>query len=169
MALGVMVVVILLQVFFRYVLNDALAWPEEAARFLMMWMTGLIAPTAFRRGGFVAIDMVHTKLPTNLGMILTIILLGLSALVLAVGLKFGWIHTTGFAGNFDSSSLRIPLNWIGFESVKVKLRYMHGALFFGVVMMFVVNAELFIRALLNIIAPNIELPEVQALTIEEGE
>ena len=41
MALGLMVVVILLQVVFRYIFNNALAWPDEAARFLMLWMTGL--------------------------------------------------------------------------------------------------------------------------------
>ena len=52
-ALALMVSVILAQVFFRYVLNNALAWPDEAARFLMLWMTALIAPTALRVGGFV--------------------------------------------------------------------------------------------------------------------
>jgi TRAP-type transport system small permease protein len=56
--MALMVIVILAQVFFRYVLGSALAWPEEASRFLMLWATGLMAPTAFRRGGFVAIDMV---------------------------------------------------------------------------------------------------------------
>ena len=32
--MGIMVAAILVQVFWRYVLNDALPWPEEAARFL---------------------------------------------------------------------------------------------------------------------------------------
>ena len=50
-ALALMVGVILLQVFFRYILNDALNWPDEAARFLMLWMTGLIAPSAFAGAG----------------------------------------------------------------------------------------------------------------------
>ena len=47
-AIGLMVVIILVQVFFRYGLNSALPWPDEAARFLMLWMTGLIAPSAYR-------------------------------------------------------------------------------------------------------------------------
>lgn len=50
LCLGLMVVTILIQVFFRYVLDSALPWPEEASRFLMLWSTGLMAPTAFRRG-----------------------------------------------------------------------------------------------------------------------
>lgn len=37
-AMGLMVVIILTQVFFRYVLNNALPWPDEAARFLMLWL-----------------------------------------------------------------------------------------------------------------------------------
>ena len=47
-AIALMVVAILIQVFFRYVLNNALPWPDEAARFCMLWMTGLMAPTALR-------------------------------------------------------------------------------------------------------------------------
>ena len=58
-AMVLMVVAILIQVFFRYILNNALPWPDEAARFMMLWMTGLIAASAYRRGGFVAIDMVE--------------------------------------------------------------------------------------------------------------
>ncbi len=50
-AIFLMVIVILLQVFFRYVLNNALPWPDELARFLMLWMTGFIAPSAYRWGG----------------------------------------------------------------------------------------------------------------------
>ena len=57
-AIGLMVVIILVQVLFRYGLNSALPWPDEAARFLMLWMTGLIAPSAYRWGGFVSIEML---------------------------------------------------------------------------------------------------------------
>jgi len=47
-ALGLMVLVILAQIFFRYVLNNALPWPEEAARGLMIWMMALVAPSLHR-------------------------------------------------------------------------------------------------------------------------
>ena len=61
-AIAVMVIVILTQVFFRYVLNNALPWPDEAARFMMLWLTGLMAPVAMRQGGMVAISSVHDAL-----------------------------------------------------------------------------------------------------------
>ena len=73
-AIALMVIAILIQVFFRYVLGNALPWPDEAARFCMLWMTGLMAPTAFRRGGFVAIDMVPMMLPRVLGQVLMLFL-----------------------------------------------------------------------------------------------
>ena len=66
-AIGLMVIIILIQVFFRYGLNSALPWPDEAARFLMLWMTGFIAPSAYRWGGFVSIDMLLSRLPSKMG------------------------------------------------------------------------------------------------------
>ena len=69
-AILIMVIVIIIQVFFRYVLNNALPWPDEVARFFMLWMTGLIAPSAYRWGGFVSIDMLERFLPKILSNIL---------------------------------------------------------------------------------------------------
>lgn len=78
-----MVASILLQVFFRYVLNDALPWPEEVARALMIWMMGLVAASGYRWGAFVAIDMASDLLPTLLHRILKLLLLLLAMVVLA--------------------------------------------------------------------------------------
>jgi TRAP-type C4-dicarboxylate transport system permease small subunit len=71
-AVALMVVAILIQVVARYGLNNALPWPDEAARFCMLWMTGLMAPTAFRRGGFVAIDTLVIMLPKILASVLSL-------------------------------------------------------------------------------------------------
>ena len=78
-----MVACILVQVFFRYVLNNALPWPEEVARALMIWMMGLVAGSGYRWGAFVAIDMINDFLPTLLTRILKLILLLLAMVVLA--------------------------------------------------------------------------------------
>ena len=74
-ALAIMVCLILGQVFFRYALNSAPNWTEEGARFGMLWMTGLMAPIAYRMGGFVAIDMVERALPKMIAGLLTLALL----------------------------------------------------------------------------------------------
>lgn len=161
-ALAVMVVVILAQVFFRYVLNNALSWPDEAARFLMLWMTALMAPSAMRWGGFVSIDMLYSALPRVPGLVLTLVLFGLSLAVLLVAVGHGYNHTFGFGGNFNSSSLRVPLDWLGLESVRVKLRYMYGSLFFCVILLISVTVELILRTLVSLIDPNAVLPDDDA-------
>ncbi len=158
LSLALMVVVILTQVFFRYVLNNALAWPDEAARFLMLWMTALMAPSAMRWGGFVSIDMVPQALPRLPGLLLTLLLMCLSLVVLVVAVGHGYDHTFGFAGKFNSSSLRVPLDWIGLETVKVKLRYMHGSLFLCVLLLISVTVELILRLLVRLIDPDADLP-----------
>ncbi|MEL6503272.1 MAG: TRAP transporter small permease [Pseudomonadota bacterium] len=158
-ALAIMVAVILLQVVFRYVFNNALPWPEEAARFCMLWMTGMAAPSALRWGGFVAIDMLENALPRVAAQILSLFLLTLSGLVLIMAIQYGWNHTFGFGGNFNAAALKLPFDWVGGESVKVKLRYMYGAFLFGIVMMLVINIELWLRTLVTLIKPDTVWPQ----------
>ncbi|WP_146589465.1 TRAP transporter small permease [Puniceibacterium confluentis] len=146
-AIALMVACILLQVFMRYVLNNALPWPEEAARFLMLWMTGLIAPSAYRRGGFVAIDMLAAFLPRGLGAALSLALLLLSGAVLVLGLQLGLKHVTS-GWLFASSSLRVPMEWIGMKGFKIKLAWMYLSLYTGMILLLAVNVELVLRSLI---------------------
>ncbi|SLN61037.1 Tripartite ATP-independent periplasmic transporters, DctQ component [Roseivivax jejudonensis] len=148
-ALAIMVIVILAQVFFRYVLNNALPWPDEAARFLMLWMTGLAAPTAFRRGGFVAIDTVQRLMPRRVADVLVLVLLALSLCVLAVGIQLGWNHVNS-GWLFNSSSLRVPLDLVGGETVRVKLAWMYMSVWIGMVLLTVVAVELILRQIVRI-------------------
>jgi TRAP-type C4-dicarboxylate transport system permease small subunit len=147
-AMALMVLAILIQVFFRYVLNNALPWPDEAARFGMLWMTGLMAPTAFRRGGFVAIDMLLVALPRVLGSVINICLLLLSLLVLVVATKIGYAEVTGFGGRFTTASLYIPTAIDFSEYLRVPRSWMMASLFVGVCMLVSVNVELVLRAII---------------------
>ena len=107
-ALGIMLVFILVQVFFRYILGDALAWSEEASRFLMLWMTGLMVPTAFRQGGFVAITMILDIFPRAIGTIIALLFLGLSGVLLFVGMRIGWAEAAGLGGRFAMPAIAVP-------------------------------------------------------------
>lgn len=161
-ALALMVFVILLQVFFRYALNNALNWPDEAARFLMLWMTGLMAPSAYRWGGFVAIDMLPQALPRVAGLVLLLLILILSLFVLVIGVQQGYEHTFGFGGKFNSSSLRIPLEWAGMETIKVKLKFMYMSLFICMILLISVNIELILRNLALLVDEDADLPSNDA-------
>ena len=72
--IAVMTAIVLSGVFFRYVLNDALSWSEEIAKFLMVWMTFIAAPLAFRAGALVAIDAVPRLLKGRARQLLLVII-----------------------------------------------------------------------------------------------
>jgi TRAP-type transport system small permease protein len=143
--LGLMVVVILAQVFFRYVVNNALPWPEEASRFLMMWSTGLMAPTAFRRGGFVAIDMVIRLLPRAVATAMSVLLLSVTILVLWTAVGIGWSEVTGIGGRFETDSLRVPVSLDLSVWMKVPKGWMMASMLVGVALLLLVAVELALR------------------------
>ena len=179
--MGLMVVIILTQVFFRYVLNDALNWPDEAARFLMLWMTGLIAPTAFRRGGFVSIDMFLRMLPRAMGALVSLALLCTSLLVLVVAMKLGMNHVNSGC-LFNSATLRVPFTLhlafpvpftdlsatictkddyaFSFEWgwTRLKLAHMYASIYVGIILLTIVNIELILRSFISLSGQSDRLP-----------
>ncbi|MDH4413599.1 MAG: TRAP transporter small permease [Rhizobium sp.] len=156
-ALGIMLFFMLMQVFFRYFLGNALPWSEEASRFLMLWMTGLMVPTAFRQGGFVAIGMIIDHLPRLLSTLITFAFLLLSATVLYVGMRIGWNEVTGIGGRFAMSAIAVPTSFDLSTWMKVPRGWMMASLAVGVTLMFVVNIELLLRALLKLAGHDREL------------
>ncbi len=107
-----MTALVITQVFFRYALNNPLAWTEEAAIFAMIWMTFLVTPIAYRSGGNVAIDIIRElfkgrwqaliQLLINLLVILLLVVLlrhsilyvgrGMGSVVASLGIRAGWLY-----------------------------------------------------------------------------
>lgn len=150
-AVALMVLAILFQVFFRYVLNNALPWPDEAARFCMLWMMGLMAPSAFRQGGFVAIDMLLMMMPKTLAALFNLFLLLISLAVLIVAVKIGWKEITGFGGRFDTASLYLPTSFDFSSFYRVPRAWMMASLFVGVTLLTSVNIELILRTIVKML------------------
>ena len=159
--MALMVVFILVQVFWRYVLSNPLPWPEEAARFLMLW-TMVVAPTALRRGGFVAIDMIQLFLPRLAGGLLTLALLGLSLVILLVAVRIGWAEVTGFSGRFATSALHYPTGG-GWE--KVPRSWMMASLLLAFAMMVSVTVELILRQVAALAGHGAALPPIPHATV----
>ena len=154
-AIAVMVVAILIQVVARYVFNNALPWPDEAARFCMLWMTGLMAPTAFRRGGFVALDMISGFMSSRVSAVLSLILLLISGLILFVAVQIGWGEVTGFGGRFATASLYLPTfdGWF-----RIPRSWMMLSLLVGVFLLLSVNIELILRSIVQMLGGKDRLP-----------
>lgn len=59
-----MVILIFLQVFCRYVLNDALSWSEELASYFFHWATFLGASVAFYESTHISVGYFVSKVPS---------------------------------------------------------------------------------------------------------
>ena len=163
-ALAIMVCLILGQVFFRYVLNDAPNWTEEAARFGMLWMTGLMAPLAYRMGGFVAIDMLGRALPRVVAGLLSLVLLAITMWVLLIAWERGLNnHLDTLSGRGCSATLRWPFGIeIGKCGEKFQNRFQYASLWVGVNLLILVNVELIIRQVIKLLGQGDRLTNLQS-------
>ncbi len=61
--LAATVIIVVLQVFFRFVLGDALSWSEESARFLFIWAAILGFSSSVHARRLFSFDLLYGKLP----------------------------------------------------------------------------------------------------------
>ena len=63
--IGAITVLVTVQVFSRYVLNDTPPWSEEVCRYLFIWASFLGACVAMRRASHLGVDSLVTRLPAG--------------------------------------------------------------------------------------------------------
>ena len=80
-------VIVIASVLFRYGLNDSIAWSEDAAKFLMVWLAFIGAPFGFRHGAHVAIELLPPGLPPALKRAIRCLV---HAIVLALMVTLAW-------------------------------------------------------------------------------
>lgn len=66
-ALWGLAVIVFLQFFTRYVLNDSLAWTEEIARYVLIVVAFFGAVTVTRKGGHIFLEFFYRYLPKHTG------------------------------------------------------------------------------------------------------
>ena len=64
--MGGMGIIAFAAVFFRFVLTDPLTWSEEAARYMMVWVTFLGAGYAMGKGRHIGVTLFVNKLPEGI-------------------------------------------------------------------------------------------------------
>lgn len=69
-----MLAAICLQVFFRFVMNQPLDWPEELARFAMIWSAMLAAVYVQQERGHLSLDFFTARLPQKASLLLRILM-----------------------------------------------------------------------------------------------
>lgn len=95
---GAIVVITLASVWWRYVLNAPLAWPEQVSRILFVWITFVGAAVLYRERLHVAIDMFMALLPRGarraVGWAIEVLILAFNFVLLLYGLKLS-VDTLG--------------------------------------------------------------------------
>jgi TRAP-type C4-dicarboxylate transport system permease small subunit len=88
---AVMVASMCAQVFWRYVLNDSLIWPEEVSRYAFIWASCLGMSVGARRGDLIAIDVLWAGKPKRVRLFISIVARVLSVPLLIVFAWEGWV------------------------------------------------------------------------------
>ena len=149
--IGAMTLVILYQVFMRYVLNDPPTWSEEIARFMMVWMTFLVAPIAYRHGMNVAIETLSSRIGGRVRWTLQLVL---NALILYFMIRYAE-EGIGLAERGLKSKA---------FTIDVKLFWFYLIVPAGFCLLAVVSVENILRAVKGIVDPG----SVPALKRPEG-
>jgi len=120
----------------------------------MLWMTGLMAPTALRNGSFVAIDTIEALIPNVVTRVLQLLLLFVSLTVLITAIQIGWKEVHGIGGRFTTASLYVPTS-IAFDSwYRVPRSWMMTSLLVGLAMLILVNIELILSRIIALFDPD---------------
>ena len=99
--MALIVVIMIAQVFARYVLGDSLIWAEELCRYLLIWQIFLVLGLAYQRGEFVTLDVVPMQLPPRGRWVLSAVMAG--PILFFLGLMA--MHGYTYAARFESQTI----------------------------------------------------------------
>lgn len=105
-----MALIVALQVFFRYGLNQSLFWSEELARYLLVWLTFLGASAAYFRGAHPGVDVFVNRMGQSrrraVALLTHLVSIGLFLVMIVYGCRFAY-----FVRMQTSPALQVP-KWI---------------------------------------------------------
>lgn len=116
--------VVSLQVFARFMLPKAPSWTEEASRFLFIYSVAFSAPLALKRGEYVKVDIVVSKMPKKLVEKLDGIIYGFLSLFFLLITYHGYTYAS--LGTIQTSPamalpMVIPYSSIAFSAVFITI------------------------------------------------
>lgn len=113
------ILVVLVSTFCRFFKLATLKWPDELARYLMLWMTFIGCGAAARRGAHFQIEVIYLILPEKLHKAVTILstLLMDAAMLVIVYLSYSTTMAQMRMGQV-SSAMHVPM-WIMYLTVPI--------------------------------------------------
>lgn len=109
-ALGlIMTILILLQIFFRFVIYVPFPWSEECSRYLMIWMGMLGSVVALQKGRHIGVTVLIEKLPATLKKLATLLVrvttIGFLFVLLKQGIEFALFNQEQLSPAMEISML----------------------------------------------------------------
>lgn len=136
--LGAMIVVVFLQVVFRFVIKGSLPWSEELSRYLMIWTVFIGASIGAKEGAHIGVEALVAAFPPRLKRA-SIVLAGVMNVIfciVAAVISFEVVEFLHESGQL-SPAMRIPMYWaylaipagvalMGLRFIQATLSKLHG-------------------------------------------
>ena len=106
-----MIIVVGMQVIFRYGFNKPLTWPEELSGFLLIWLTFIVADILFKRNGHVQVDYFASKWSPKTQLIVSFVvnlyIMAFLVFLIVSSIQIGLRQTTHLVG----AALKLPKSY----------------------------------------------------------
>jgi TRAP-type C4-dicarboxylate transport system permease small subunit len=144
---GVIAVIVAASVVMRYGVNYSLSWAEDAAKFLMVWLTFIGAPLGFRHGAHVSLELLPT-LPSAVERFIRVLVHATVVVLMVMLARFAWAFAVNGWNQVALTIGDISMCWI-FVSMPI-----------GCALMALVAFEMMVRAILGIPEPLVSEEEL---------
>lgn len=134
LSMALIVGIMLVQVFYRYALNDSLIWAEEICRYLLIWQTFLVLGLAYSKGELVALDFLPGALPPRGKWLLRA---AMAVPILAFLAVMGW-YGYDFSSRFDRQTIpALDFIWTAVtgEALGLSIRWVYVSVTVGAALM----------------------------------
>jgi TRAP-type C4-dicarboxylate transport system permease small subunit len=109
--MAIMVLVVFIQIIFRFLLTIPLSWSEEVARYIMVWTTFLGAALAVEKKAHPFIEVFVNLLPLEIKVPVNILIICLSCVFYAILVFYGAMFVTSSVMQ-PSAAMEIPMGYV---------------------------------------------------------
>ena len=111
--LALMSIIIVVQVFFRYVLQNSLQWSEEIARYMFIWLIYIGISYGVKLDKHIAVDAVYSFLPKKVKPYYALIGYIIFFVFAIIVVYYGVLVTANIAGSGQiSNGARVPMQYV---------------------------------------------------------
>ena len=107
----IIIVVAVVQVFFRYVIGQSLFWSEEVMRYLLIWLVFLCSGLAYTRGQFLGMTALLDAMPPPAQRVVKVLNAVAMLIFLGVIIKIGWEFAERTSARL-TPALRLSMFWV---------------------------------------------------------